>query len=132
VGLFLSPQSLSDSHNRVNDGKNAIQTFVCMFYFANIFPKPLRNEIIIIAWILTALFWFARYQGHRKRTEIARLAGSEETEVGREGENTASPILIALAQQIRGWFKTLGYQFEKYETWGDAIHPNLLPECTED
>ncbi|HBE31999.1 MAG TPA: hypothetical protein DD990_11885, partial [Cyanobacteria bacterium UBA11368] len=26
---------------------------------------------------------------------------------------------FALAQQIKGWFETLGYRFEKYETWQD-------------
>lgn len=26
---------------------------------------------------------------------------------------------IALAQQIRGWFETLGYQLEKYEIWAE-------------
>ena len=33
-------------------------------YFAQIFPQPLRNEIVIVAWLLTALFWLAQYQGN--------------------------------------------------------------------
>ncbi|MBR8832557.1 MAG: NACHT domain-containing protein [Stigonema ocellatum SAG 48.90 = DSM 106950] len=53
------------------------------------------------------------------------------TEIGRlESQNyPALPILhgrtdnkcraIALAQQMRGWFETLGYRFEKYELWED-------------
>jgi predicted NACHT family NTPase len=56
------------------------------------------------------------------RTEIARLA------------NVALPIAalpadqqvqekqcraFALAQQMKGWFETLGYRFESYETWQD-------------
>lgn len=66
------------------------------------------------------------------RTEIARLATSEDWESRGEGGNylpsstSASPILIALAQQIRGWFETLGYRFEKYETWGDNYFESII------
>ncbi|MBW4523094.1 MAG: hypothetical protein KME16_25935 [Scytolyngbya sp. HA4215-MV1] len=28
-----------------------------------------------------------------------------------------TPFTFALAQQMRGWFETLGYRFEKYEVW---------------
>ncbi len=31
--------------------------------FAQLFPQPFRHEIVIIAWILFALFWLARWQG---------------------------------------------------------------------
>ncbi|QLE40226.1 NACHT domain-containing protein [Nostoc sp. C052] len=52
------------------------------------------------------------------RTEIARLAV--------DNYPTLPPSLtenqcraIALAQQMRGWFETLGYDFEKYEIWAE-------------
>ena len=59
------------------------------------------------------------------RTEMARLAAVEEDKGsggGGEGENvySQSPLsstLIALAQEMRGWFETLGYRFERYEVW---------------
>lgn len=55
------------------------------------------------------------------RTEIARLAAQNsfallEAETSTENKCRA----IALAQQMRGWFETLGYRFEKYEVWGDS------------
>ena len=55
------------------------------------------------------------------RTEIARLAAQNspallEAETSTENKCRA----IALAQQMRGWFETLGYRFEKYEIWGDS------------
>ncbi len=54
------------------------------------------------------------------RTEIARLAQNSPAllEAGTSSENQCRAI--ALAQQMRGWFETLGYRFEKYEVWGDS------------
>ncbi len=52
------------------------------------------------------------------RTEMARLASQNYPALP-----TASTVpenncrVIALAQQMRGWFETLGYRFEKYEVW---------------
>ena len=61
------------------------------------------------------------------RTEMARLAAGEEDKGsggGGEGENvypqsptSSNSTLIALAQEMRGWFETLGYRFERYEVW---------------
>ncbi|MGB3655424.1 MAG: hypothetical protein WBA41_30035, partial [Rivularia sp. (in: cyanobacteria)] len=59
------------------------------------------------------------------RTEMARLAAAEEDKGsggGGEGENVysqspKSSTSIALAQEMRGWFETLGYRFERYEVW---------------
>lgn len=55
------------------------------------------------------------------RTEMARLA--------EQGDHPALPEVslstekrfraIALAQQMRGWFETLAYRFEKYEVWSN-------------
>jgi hypothetical protein len=30
---------------------------------ADFFPTPLRRDLVIVAWVLTALFWLARWQG---------------------------------------------------------------------
>jgi predicted NACHT family NTPase len=57
------------------------------------------------------------------RTEIARLAAQNypalPVVVETSTENKCRAI--ALAQQMRGWFKTLGYRLEKYEVWGDSF-----------
>ena len=59
------------------------------------------------------------------RTEIARLAqnypaipGETQNSTSLQNENKCKAI--ALAQQMRGWFETLGYRFEKYEVWEDS------------
>jgi predicted NACHT family NTPase len=52
------------------------------------------------------------------RTEIARLAVENYPALpGSVTENQCRAI--ALAQQMRGWFETLGYDFEKYEIWAE-------------
>ncbi len=68
------------------------------------------------------------------RTEMARLAAQNYTALPEnvetryiaslQDENKCRAISrrlnasrIALAQQMRGWFETLGYRFEKYELW---------------
>ncbi|MEH2206789.1 MAG: NACHT domain-containing protein [Nostoc sp.] len=55
------------------------------------------------------------------RTEIARLATENYPalpEAYAATENNCQAI--SLAQQMRGWFETLGYRFEKYEVWQDG------------
>ncbi len=49
------------------------------------------------------------------RTEMARLAAAE-TQPIQDQKCQA----IALAQQIQGWFETLGYRFEKYAVWDNS------------
>ncbi len=52
------------------------------------------------------------------RTEIARLAVENYPALpGTATENQCRAI--ALAQQMRGWFETLGYTLEKYEIWAE-------------
>jgi predicted NACHT family NTPase len=52
------------------------------------------------------------------RTEIARLAVENYPALpGTATENQCRAI--ALAQQMRGWFETLGYRLEKYEIWAE-------------
>jgi predicted NACHT family NTPase len=53
------------------------------------------------------------------RTEIARLEAGGEKGRGGTLEGNTRPLLFALAQQMRGWFETLGYRFEKYEVWAE-------------
>jgi len=53
------------------------------------------------------------------RTEMARLT-SQSYPALPEGSSQANQCrAIALAEQMRGWFETLGYRFEKYELWED-------------
>ncbi|MBV6622637.1 MAG: NACHT domain-containing protein [Rivularia sp. (in: Bacteria)] len=65
------------------------------------------------------------------RTEIARLAsqnypalpGDVETQyLGDENKCRA----VALAQQMRGWFETLGYSFENYEVWAEEYFEFII------
>ncbi|MEO1374068.1 MAG: NACHT domain-containing protein, partial [Cyanobacteria bacterium J06635_10] len=51
------------------------------------------------------------------RTEMARLSAGEENKGGNFLPKSSTSI--ALAQEMRGWFETLGYRFEKYEVWQD-------------
>ncbi|MBD2503279.1 NACHT and WD40 repeat domain-containing protein [Anabaena azotica] len=60
------------------------------------------------------------------RTEMARLAAQNypalsptNTENQCRAMGYAPPLAIALAQQMRGWFETLGYRLEKYEIWAE-------------
>jgi predicted NACHT family NTPase/WD40 repeat protein len=52
------------------------------------------------------------------RTEIARLV-EQDLLVGLSSESSTAKQCraFALAQQMRGWFETLSYRFEKYEVW---------------
>jgi len=58
------------------------------------------------------------------RTEMARLAAQSYPVL--PSESDSSPSIqekqcraFALAQQMKGWFETLGYRFEPYEAWQD-------------
>lgn len=54
------------------------------------------------------------------RTEMARLAEQDLLVLPAAEANTVKQCrAFALAQQMRGWFETLGYRFEKYEVWED-------------
>jgi predicted NACHT family NTPase len=61
------------------------------------------------------------------RTEIARLA--VENYPALPGTTTVTENkcrAIALAQQMRGWFETLGYRLEKYEIWAEEYFEWIL------
>jgi predicted NACHT family NTPase len=58
------------------------------------------------------------------RTEMARLASQDLVAPDQAADQAALPAsarsrTFALAQQLQGWFETLGYQFESYECWED-------------
>jgi predicted NACHT family NTPase len=54
------------------------------------------------------------------RTEIARLAAENYPALPGNSATENNCKAIAIAQQMRGWFETLGYRFEKYEVWQDS------------
>ncbi|MGQ4649237.1 NACHT domain-containing protein [Lyngbya aestuarii] len=54
------------------------------------------------------------------RTEMARLVEQDLLTLPASEASVAKQCRVfALAQQMRGWFETLGYRFEKYEVWED-------------
>ncbi|MBD1808514.1 NACHT domain-containing protein [Microcoleus sp. FACHB-SPT15] len=55
------------------------------------------------------------------RTEIARLAAQDYPALQAASPSTdINCRAFVLAQQMRGWFETLGYRFERYEVWEDT------------
>jgi predicted NACHT family NTPase len=53
------------------------------------------------------------------RAEIARLAVEINPALPAGNETAAKSQEFALAQQMRGWFEILGYDFEPYQVWED-------------
>ncbi|WP_293242583.1 MULTISPECIES: pentapeptide repeat-containing protein [unclassified Microcoleus] len=53
------------------------------------------------------------------RTEMARLAVENTPALPAATETAAKSQGFALAQQMRGWFEILGYDFEPYQVWED-------------
>ncbi|MCC3406443.1 MAG: pentapeptide repeat-containing protein [Microcoleus sp. PH2017_10_PVI_O_A] len=54
------------------------------------------------------------------RTEMARLAVENNPALPAGNETAAKSQGFALAQQMRGWFEILGYDFEPYQVWEDS------------
>ncbi|NJL68609.1 MAG: NACHT domain-containing protein, partial [Microcoleus sp. SM1_3_4] len=54
------------------------------------------------------------------RAEIARLAVENHPALPAGNEIAAKSQGFALAQQMRGWFEILGYDFEPYRVWEDS------------
>ncbi|MBE9127453.1 MULTISPECIES: NACHT and WD40 repeat domain-containing protein [unclassified Coleofasciculus] len=55
------------------------------------------------------------------RTEMARLAAQDYPALpAAESSTQKNCRAFVLAQQMRGWFETLGYRFERYEVWEDS------------
>ncbi|MEG4321169.1 MULTISPECIES: pentapeptide repeat-containing protein [unclassified Microcoleus] len=53
------------------------------------------------------------------RTEMARLAVENNPALPAGNETAGKSQGFALAQQMRGWFEILGYDFEPYQVWED-------------
>ncbi|MGB3267583.1 MAG: NACHT domain-containing protein [Microcoleus sp.] len=54
------------------------------------------------------------------RTEFARLESQDYPALpAAESNNIQKSQAFILSQQVRGWFETLSYRFEKYEIWED-------------
>ncbi|AFZ06260.1 (Myosin heavy-chain) kinase [Oscillatoria nigro-viridis PCC 7112] len=54
------------------------------------------------------------------RTEFARLEAEDYPALpAAASTNIQKSQAFILSQQVRGWFETLSYKFEKYEIWGD-------------
>jgi WD40 repeat protein len=53
------------------------------------------------------------------RAEMARLAVEINPALPAGNETAAKSQEFALAQQMRGWFEILGYDFEQYQVWED-------------
>jgi hypothetical protein len=70
VSLWLihSPRVVSLSRtprmNRFTQNLHSFLLFKKLRSFAEILPLPLRQEIVIVIWILAALFWIAQWQGY--------------------------------------------------------------------
>ncbi|MCU0545746.1 MAG: NACHT domain-containing protein [Oscillatoriaceae cyanobacterium Prado104] len=54
------------------------------------------------------------------RAEMARLAVENHPALPAGNETAAKSQGFALAQQMRGWFEILGYDFEAYQVWEDS------------
>jgi predicted NACHT family NTPase len=54
------------------------------------------------------------------RAEIARLAVENNPALPAGNETAAKSQGFALAQQMRGWFEILGYDFEPYQVWENS------------
>lgn len=54
------------------------------------------------------------------RSEISRLLPGDEQDKETKGRgDKGNLILFSFSQQMKGWFETLGYRFEKHELWED-------------
>lgn len=93
ISLWLINQSKFYSSKKYLEKIHNFYLFKPLFHFLEAFPKALRTEIIIIGWILTALFFLARYQGYvdahndlvndtSKRPTITLVANKDNLAVG--------------------------------------------------
>ncbi|MBF2063130.1 MAG: hypothetical protein IGS39_01650 [Calothrix sp. C42_A2020_038] len=88
---LLKARDLSLDISHINRSKKVSRFFkrilrtvqICLFWiiqelrlFASSFPQSLRNEIIIVTWILITLFWLARWQGEIDARRDAGVSSS--------------------------------------------------------
>ncbi|MEL6459448.1 MAG: hypothetical protein AAFQ91_14485 [Cyanobacteria bacterium J06621_15] len=102
--------------------------------FAQIFPQPLRNEIAIVAWALTALFWFAQYQGHvdafrdavdetSTRPIVTLVTTKENLAIGRELGNENELDNLKKIPSLKD-FRIVGDVKQFYQIWGKGTNLN--------
>ncbi|MGB3638701.1 MAG: hypothetical protein WBA39_14170 [Rivularia sp. (in: cyanobacteria)] len=102
--------------------------------FAQIFPQPLRNEIAIVAWVLTALFWFAQYQGHvdafrdavdktSTRPIVTLVTKKENLAIGRELGNENELDNLNKIPSLKD-FRIVGDVKQFYQIWGKETNLN--------
>lgn len=105
--------------------------------FANLFPQPFLDELIIVAWILAALFWLARWQGvadayrdavdsTSTRPIITLVSPKDKISLGRQltDDPTELPLNPLLKDDYRIFGdKDLFYQLRGTET-NDRTNPN--------
>ncbi|MDJ0697036.1 hypothetical protein [Mastigocoleus sp. MO_188.B34] len=96
--------------------------------FTQIFPQPLRNEIAIVAWVLTALFWFAQYQGHADafrdavnetstRPIVTLVTKKENLAIGRQLGNENELDNLKRIPSLNN-FRIVGDVKQFYQIWG--------------
>ncbi|BAY46147.1 hypothetical protein SAMD00079811_37550 [Scytonema sp. HK-05] len=57
------PSTLKSPISSFTQKVHSFRLFQPLRSFAQLLPLPLRHEIIVVAWILAALFWLGRWQG---------------------------------------------------------------------
>jgi len=66
IWLISSPKASTSQSpiSRLTQNLHSFWLFKPLRSFAELFPKPLRYEIVVVFWILAALFWLGRWQGN--------------------------------------------------------------------
>ena len=102
--------------------------------FTQVFPQSLRNEIAIVAWVLSALFWFAQYQGHADafrdavnqtstRPIITLVTKKENLAIGRELGNENELENLKKIPSLKN-FRIVGDIKQFYQIWGKETNLN--------
>lgn len=102
--------------------------------FTQIFPQPLRNEIVIVAWVLTALFWSAQHQGHADayrdavnetstRPIVTLVTKKENLPIGRELGNENELDNLKKIPSLKD-FRIVGDAKQFYQIWGKETNIN--------
>lgn len=66
IWLISSPKASTSQSpiSRLTQNLHSFWLFKPLRSFAQLFPLPLRHEIVVVVWILAALFWIGRWQGN--------------------------------------------------------------------
>ncbi|WP_414576252.1 NACHT domain-containing protein [Anabaena sp. CCY 9402-a] len=126
VDAFLDAYTLGDEiRNLELDVRREVAAFVTVF--SEVAQRSRTPADVLMSWQIGSLHdRITNIQEQLERlptlegirTEMARLATQNYPALtGTATENQCRAI--ALAQQMRGWFETLGYRLEKYEIWAE-------------